>query len=63
MFGREYIEIVLTGDTFDAANSAAITYAKENNKTFIPPFDDPKVMEGQGTIGLEILKQTDAPLD
>ncbi len=63
MFGREYIEIVLTGDTFDAANSAAIEFAKENNKTFIPPFDDPKVMEGQGTIGLEILKQTDAPLD
>ena len=63
MFGKEYIEIVLTGDTFDAANSAAIEFAKENNKTFIPPFDDPKVMEGQGTIGLEILKQTDAPLD
>ena len=63
MFGKEFIEIVLTGDTFDAANSAAITYAQENRKTFIPPFDDPKVMEGQGTIGLEILKQTDAPLD
>ena len=63
MFGKEYIEIVLTGDTFDAANSAAIEYAKENNKTFIPPFDDPKVMEGQGTIGLEIMKQSDAPLD
>ena len=63
MFGREYIEIVLTGDTFDAANSAAIEFSKDNNKTFIPPFDDPKVMEGQGTIGLEILKQTEAPLD
>ena len=63
MFGKEYIEIVLTGDTFDAANSAAIEFAKENNKTFIPPFDDPKVMEGQGTIGLEILNQTEAPLD
>ena len=63
MFGKEYIEIVLTGDTFDAANSAAITYAQENKKTFIPPFDDPKVMEGQGPIGLEILKQTDEPLD
>ena len=63
MFGREYIEIVLTGDTFDAANSAAIEYAKANNKTFIPPFDDPKVMEGQGTIGLEITKQSEAPLD
>ena len=63
MFGREFIEIVLTGDTFDAANSAAIKYAKENVKTFIPPFDDPKVMEGQGTIGREILNQSKVKLD
>ena len=63
MFGKEFIEIVLTGDTFDAANSAAIAYAKESGKTFIPPFDDPKVMEGQGTIGKEILKQTPDKLD
>ena len=63
MFGKEFIEIILTGDTFDAANSAAIEYAKENNKTFIPPFDDPKVMEGQGTIGREILNQSKEPLD
>lgn len=63
MFGKEFIEIILTGDTFDAANSAAIKYAEENNKTFIPPFDDPKVMEGQGTIGREILNQCKEPLD
>ncbi len=63
MFGREFIEIVLTGDTFDAANSAAIAYAQENEKTFIPPYDDPKVMEGQGTIGREILKQSKEKLD
>lgn len=63
MFGREYIEIVLTGDTFDAANAAAIKYSNENGKTFIPPFDDPKVMEGQGTIGLEIMGQTPVKLD
>ena len=63
MFGKEFIEIVLTGDTFDAANSAAIEYAKESGKTFIPPFDDPKVMEGQGTIGKEILSQTPGKLD
>ena len=63
MFGKEFIEIILTGDTFDAANSAAIAYAAENSKTFIPPFDDPKVMEGQGTIGREILNQCDEPLD
>ena len=63
MFGKEFIEIILTGDTFDAANSAAIEYSKEKSKTFIPPFDDPKVMEGQGTIGKEILSQTPGKLD
>ena len=63
MFGREYIEIILTGDTFDAANAAAIRYAQENDKTFIPPFDDPKVMEGQGTIGREIMNQCPDRLD
>ena len=63
MFGREYIEIILTGDTFDAANAAAIKYAQENDKTFIPPFDDPKVMEGQGTIGREIMNQCPDRLD
>ena len=63
MFGKEFIEIILTGDTFDAANAAAIAYAQETGKTFIPPFDDPKVMEGQGTIGKEILSQTKVHLD
>ena len=63
MFGKEFIKIVLTGDTFDAANAAAIEYAKENDMTFIPPFDDPKVMEGQGTIGKEILEQSKVKLD
>lgn len=63
MFGKEFIEIVLTGDTFDAANASAIAYAKETDKTFIPPFDDPKVMEGQGTIGREIMNQAPDKLD
>ena len=63
MFGREFIEIVLTGDTFDAANAAAIAFAAESGRTFIPPFDDPKVMEGQGTIGREILNQAKVKLD
>ena len=63
MFGKEYIDIVLTGDTFDAANSAAIEVAKKSGRTFIPPFDDPKVMEGQGTIGKEILSQSAEKLD
>ncbi len=55
MFGKEFIDIVLTGDTFDAANGRALQYAVENDKTFIHPFDDPKIIEGQATIGLEIL--------
>ena len=63
MFGKEYIDIVLVGDTFDAANSAAIDYAKKSGKTFIPPFDDEKIIEGQGTIGHEILSQSKKPLD
>ena len=63
MFGRDYVDIILTGDTFDAANAAAIEYAKQSGKTFIPPFDDPKIIEGQGTIGYEILQQAKQPLD
>ena len=63
MFGKEYIDIVLTGDTFDAANAAAMEFARKSGKTFIPPFDDPKIMEGQGTIGHEIINQTKDKLD
>ncbi len=58
MFGKDYIDIVLVGDTFDEANSAAIRYAKKSGKTFIPPFDDEKIIEGQGTVGYEILNQS-----
>ena len=63
MFGKEYIDIVLTGDTFDAANAAAMEFARKSGKTFIPPFDDPKIMEGQGTIGHEIMNQAKDKLD
>ncbi len=63
MFGREYIDIILTGDTFDEANTAAIEYAEKSGKTFIPPFDDEKIIEGQGTIALEMVEQHPEPLD
>lgn len=63
MFGGENVEIVLVGDTFDAANTAAIKYSEESGKTFIPPFDDEKIIEGQGTIGYEILNQSRKKLD
>ena len=62
MFGQGYIEIILTGDTFDDCQQAALAYAGEHNMTFIPPFDDQAIIEGQGTVGVEILQdqpQTD----
>ncbi|GIJ94330.1 threonine ammonia-lyase IlvA [Capnocytophaga stomatis] len=63
MFGEENVNIILQGDTFDDSNNAAIQFAKENEKTFAPPFDDEKVIEGQATIALEILDQAKAPID
>lgn len=63
MFGEDYIEIKLVGDTFDDANQAAMEECAELNKTFIHPFNDEKVIEGQATIGLEILKQAQENID
>lgn len=63
MFGREYIEIKLTGDSFDDAFEAAQHYCKEKSALFIHPFDDPQVIAGQGTVGMEILQQAAAPID
>jgi threonine dehydratase len=56
MFGGDMIEIVLIGDTFDDCLKEALTYTDANNKTFIPPFDNYNVIEGQGTVGVEILQ-------
>ncbi|KAJ1555134.1 hypothetical protein HK096_008497, partial [Nowakowskiella sp. JEL0078] len=49
--------VVLFGDNFDAAKQECFKMAKERNLTFIPPFDDPYIIAGQGTIGVEILRQ------
>jgi threonine dehydratase len=57
MFGEEFVEIKLVGDTFDDCAVAAKKYTVENGMTFIPPFDDYKIIEGQGTVGLEILEE------
>ena len=56
MFGEGWIDIVLRGDTFDDCQEAAKAYATAQHMTFIPPFDDPAVIEGQGTVGMEILQ-------
>jgi threonine dehydratase len=56
MFGEGFIEIFLTGDTFDDCQKEALAYTEENEMTFIPPFDDYDIIEGQGTVGVEILE-------
>ncbi|WP_299777116.1 threonine ammonia-lyase IlvA [uncultured Formosa sp.] len=63
MFGEEYTEIVLVGDTFDDAYHASMLECERLHKTFIHPFNDKEVIEGQATIGLEILSQTEVPID
>lgn len=56
MFGEHFIEVKLAGDTYDDCAIAAKRYTAENQMTFIPPFDDYKIIEGQGTVGVEILE-------
>lgn len=56
MFGEDSIEIVLIGDTFDDCAVAAKKYTEEHNMAFIPPFDDYRIIEGQGTVAVEILE-------
>lgn len=63
MFGKQNIEIVLIGDTYDDAYDAAMKDCKKNNKAFIHPFDDEKIIEGQATVGFEIDQQLDKPID
>ncbi|MCO5234234.1 MAG: threonine ammonia-lyase IlvA [Chitinophagales bacterium] len=55
--GREWVEIVLSGDTYDDAKSASIKYAAEHQCVMVSPFDDKLIIEGQATVGLEIAQQ------
>ncbi|KAG6974663.1 hypothetical protein JG687_00000228 [Phytophthora cactorum] len=56
--GKEFVDIVLHGKTFDDAAAEARRLVEEEKLTMILPFDDPYVIAGQGTIGMEILQQT-----
>src|SRR5471032_1467795 len=51
-------EVVLYGDVFDTAFEHATELAREQNLSFVHPFDDPDVIAGQGTVGMEIIRQT-----
>ena len=62
-FGGDYVEVMLQGDTFDSSYGEAVKYCDEQGLTFIHPFDDPNVIAGQGTIGVEILHDADCTID
>ena len=57
MFGEGFVEVKLVGDTFDDCAVAAKKYTEERGLTFIPPFDNISIIEGQSTVGIEILEE------
>lgn len=60
---RNNAEIILHGDSYDEAHAHALTLAQERKLTFVHPYDDPEVIAGQGTIGMEILRQRTGVID
>lgn len=52
-------EVILAGTNYDEAYAHAVEYGKQNDLVFVHPFEDDEVIAGQGTIGLEILEQTE----
>lgn len=56
-------KVELIGDSYDEAFEYAQAVCKKQKRTFIPPFDDPQIIAGQGTIGLELIKQSSEHLD
>ena len=62
-FGGEFITIKLIGDSYDDCYKEAIGYCNKNKKTFIHPFDDEKVIAGQGSLAYEIFKELNDTID
>ena len=56
-------KVILHGDSYDAAYAHSRKLARQRHLTFVHPYDDPDVIAGQGTIGMEILRQMQAPID
>lgn len=63
MFGRNYVEIILVGDTFDDSSASAVECATAEDRIFIHPFDDYDVIAGQGTVAVEIMNDIEEPVD
>ncbi|MBC3884125.1 threonine ammonia-lyase, biosynthetic [Undibacterium griseum] len=60
--GGEHVEIVLHGESYSDAAGHASELEKKRKLTFVHPFDDPDVIAGQGTVGMEILRQHSGPI-
>jgi len=56
MFGEGFVQVKLVGDTFDDCAQAAKKYTVDHQMVFVPPFDDIRIIEGQATVGIEILE-------
>ena len=63
LFGGDRVEVRLVGDFFDATLAAAQAHCEETGAHFLSPFDDDDVIEGQGSVAVELLQQMDAPPD
>lgn len=63
MHGGAHVEIVLTGDSYDAASRAAHEFAEKNHLTFVHPYDDLNTMGGQGTLADEVVMSGQGPFD
>jgi threonine dehydratase len=63
MFGREFVEIKLEGDTFDDSAEKALRYSDEHNLIFIHPFDDVDVIAGQATVAVEVTNDLSQQID
>ena len=63
MFGGSEVDIQLVGDTYDDAYQAAQAYCASQSSTFVHPFEDDEVVAGQATLALEIIAQSEQPID
>lgn len=63
VFGGDRVTIKLVGDIFDECNQAALEFAETHGAEMVPPFDHPFIIEGQASVGLEILEQAPGPID
>ncbi len=62
-FGRDAVKIVLQGGSYNDAYNHALQLQEKLKLSFVHPFDDPDVIAGQGTIGMEILRQHTQPIE